>query len=42
MSEYSIEFTGHDANGRYYDLEGDAPYEGVTVDEADGTITFHS
>lgn len=41
MSEHDIEFTGHDENGRYYELDDDAPYQGVTVNEADGTITFH-
>jgi hypothetical protein len=41
MSEYDIEFTGHDHNGRYYGLSSDAPFEGVTIDESDGTVTFH-
>lgn len=42
MSEYDIEFTGHDENGRYYQIaDSDAPFKGITVDEVDGTITFH-
>jgi len=41
MSEHEITFTGHDENGRYYDLEDSAPYDGVTVNEAKGTVTFH-
>jgi len=41
MSNYNISSTGHDAHGRYYDLDDDAPFEGITVDEAMGTITIH-
>lgn len=41
MSDYSISSTGHDDNGRYYELEEDAPFDSITVDEADGTVTFH-
>lgn len=41
MSEHDINSTGHDENGRYYDLAEDAPFEGITVDEATNTITVH-
>lgn len=41
MSKYNISSTGHDAHGRYYDLDDDAPFAGITVDEATGTITIH-
>ncbi|MEZ3117846.1 hypothetical protein RYH80_18165 [Halobaculum sp. MBLA0147] len=41
MSTHPIDFTGHDNNGRYYELTDDAPIDGVTINEVDGTITFH-
>ena len=41
VSEHEIQFSGYDENGHYYDLDDDAPYDGITVNEADGTITFH-
>lgn len=39
--QYDIVSTGTDAEGKYIDLGDAAPFEGVTVDEAEGTVTFH-
>ena len=41
MSEHNIDSSGHDRNGRCYDLEDDAPIEAITVDEATGSIAIH-
>lgn len=38
---FSYTSQADDKHGTYYELEDDAPYKGVTVDEADGEITFH-
>lgn len=41
MAEYTIESTGHGEDGRYYELEDNNEFEGITVNELDGTITLH-
>jgi len=44
MSEpenHEIVSTGTDAAGKYLELGDNAPFEGITVDEAEGTVTFH-
>lgn len=35
MTTYEIDSIGHDADGRYYALEDDAPLTGLMVDEAE-------
>ncbi|RLM94308.1 hypothetical protein [Haloarcula sp. Atlit-7R] len=41
MTEYEITSTGTDANGKFIQFADSAPLEGITVDEAGGTVTFH-
>lgn len=41
MSKHDIKAIGHDAHGRFYDIADDCTYDGVTVDEAEGTVTLH-
>jgi hypothetical protein len=44
MSEHGkheIVSTGTDATGKYIKLSDDAPFEGITVDEDKGAVTFH-
>lgn len=38
---FSINYTGDDSSGKYIDLEDSAPYDGITIDEAEGEVTFH-
>jgi hypothetical protein len=39
--EFDIEGVGDDRTGRYYDFNESEPVDGITVDEADGTVTIH-
>lgn len=41
MPKCTITSVGNDANGRSYDLDDDSPYDAITVNEGDGTITLH-
>lgn len=41
MTTVNIDSVGHDEHGRCYDLGEDAPWDAITVNEADGTITLH-
>lgn len=42
MSTHDIKAVGHDTHGRFYDIADDCTYDGVTVDEAEGTVTLHT
>lgn len=39
--ELTINSVGQDGHGRCYDIGDDEPYDAITIDEADGTITLH-
>lgn len=39
--EHEITSAGTDAAGKYIELGDDAPFNGITIDEAEGTVTFH-
>jgi hypothetical protein len=40
MTEHDINFMGSDTEGKYYDLDEDAPIDGVIVNEFDRTVTL--
>jgi hypothetical protein len=40
MTEHDINFMGSNDEGKYYDLDEDAPIDGVIIDEFDRTVTL--